>query len=85
MRRILTVDGQTLSGIVIAEDKNSVSILASQEAKLPTVIARAEIEEMNTSKVSMMPKALLDQYTQDEIFEILAYLESVSRSATASE
>jgi hypothetical protein len=33
----------------------------------------------------MMPKALLDQYTQDEIFEILAYLESVSRSATASE
>jgi putative membrane-bound dehydrogenase-like protein len=85
MRRILTVDGQTLSGIVIAEDKNAVSILASQEATLPTVIARADIEEMNTSKVSMMPKALLDQYTQDEIFEILAYLESVSRSATASE
>ncbi|MFN9956864.1 MAG: c-type cytochrome, partial [bacterium] len=59
MRRILTVDGQTLSGIVIDEDKNAVSILASQEATLPTVIARADIEEMNTSKVSMMPKALL--------------------------
>jgi putative heme-binding domain-containing protein len=76
MHLILTIDSQTLSGIVTAEDKNSVTILASQEAKAPTVIPRDDIEEMTKSKTSMMPKALLDQYTQDEIFEIMAYLES---------
>ncbi len=76
MHLILTTDSQTLSGIVTAQDKNSVTILANQEAKSPTVIPRDEIEEMTKSANSMMPKALLDQYTQDEIFEILAYLES---------
>jgi len=76
MHLILTESGQTLSGIITAEDKNSVTILASQEAKATTVISRDDIEEMTKSKTSMMPKALLDQYTQDEIFEIMAYLES---------
>jgi hypothetical protein len=62
-----------------AEDKNSVTILTSQEAKSPTVIARDDIEEMTKSATSIMPKALLDQYTQDEIFEIVAYLEAVGK------
>ena len=75
---ILTVNSQTISGIVIAQGKNTVTILANQEAKAPTVIQRDDIEEMAKSTISMMPKALLDQYTQDEIFEIMAYLESVS-------
>jgi putative membrane-bound dehydrogenase-like protein len=77
MHLVLTVEGQTISGIMTAEDKNSVSLLSSQEAKTPTVILRDDIEEMNKSKISMMPKGLLDQYTEDEIFEIIAYLQSV--------
>jgi hypothetical protein len=28
------------------------------------------------SSVSMMPKALMDQYTKDELFELMAYLEN---------
>ncbi len=79
MHLILTVDGQTISGIVTAEDKNSVTMLSSQEAKAPSVILRDDIDEMNKSKISMMPKGLLDQYTQDEIFEIVAYLETIGK------
>jgi putative membrane-bound dehydrogenase-like protein len=79
MHLILTVDGQTISGIVTAEDKNSVTLLSSQEAKAPSVILRDDIDEMNKSKISMMPKGLLDQYTQDEIFEIVAYLETIGK------
>ncbi len=81
MHLILTVDGQTVSGIITAEDKSSVSILSSQEAKSPTIVPRDDIDEMNKSKISMMPKGLLDQYTEDEIFEIVAYLESVGKKA----
>ena len=76
MHLVLTVDGQTMSGIVVAEDKDSVSILANAEAKEPTVIALDDIEEMVKTSTSMMPRALLDQYTQDEIFELLAYLKA---------
>ena len=77
MHLVLTVDGQTYSGIVTKEDKESVTMLSSPEAKEPTIIAQDDIEEMVKTATSMMPKALLDQYTRDEVFEILAYLKSV--------
>ncbi len=75
MHVILTADGRTLTGLVVAEDKDSVSLLENPEAKQPTVIPQDDIEEMVKTSKSMMPKALLDQYTQDEIFELLAYLQ----------
>jgi hypothetical protein len=28
------------------------------------------------SSISMMPKALMDQYTKDELFEMISYLEN---------
>ncbi|MDZ4852358.1 MAG: PVC-type heme-binding CxxCH protein [Pirellulaceae bacterium] len=84
MHLILTTDSQTLSGIVIAEDKNSVTLLVNQETKAPLVIPRDDIEEMTKSTASIMPKALLDQYTQDEIFEIIAYLESAGTANAAA-
>lgn len=77
MQKILTVDGQTITGILTAEDDDNVTLLASPDAKEPLVLPQDDIEAMIPSSVSMMPKALLDQYTKDEIFELLAYLQSV--------
>ncbi|MEQ9406190.1 MAG: hypothetical protein RIK87_00630 [Fuerstiella sp.] len=39
-----------------------------------TTIKRDEIEEMFTSKTSMMPNGLLNNLTQDEILDLIAYL-----------
>ena len=77
MQRILTVDGRTVTGVLISEDNAKVTLLSNPEAKEPTVILQDDIEAMVPSSVSMMPKALMDQYTKDEVFEVLAYLESV--------
>ncbi len=77
MQRILTVDGRTLTGVLIKEDDDNVMIMTNPEAKEPTVIPQDDIDAMVPSSVSMMPKALMDQYTKDEIFEMMAYLESV--------
>ncbi len=77
MQKILTVDGQTITGILIAEDDDNVTLMSSPDAKEPLVLSQDDIEAMVPSSVSMMPKALLDQYTKDEIFELLSYLESV--------
>ncbi len=78
MHTILTADGNTLSGIIVKEDDDHVHILANPESPKPTLVPQDEIEEMVPSQNSMMPKALMDQYTKDEIFELLAYLESIN-------
>jgi putative heme-binding domain-containing protein len=83
MHLVLTVDGQTVSGIVTDETRDAVTLVASPEAEEPTIIARDDIEEMVKTSQSMMPKSLLDQYTRDEILEILAYLKSVDPQVDA--
>lgn len=71
---VITDSGKTLSGIVTAEDGKSISILSNPEAPEPMVIPRDEIEEIIQSSTSLMPKALLDKFTNDEIMEILSYI-----------
>ncbi|MEM1067274.1 MAG: c-type cytochrome [Planctomycetota bacterium] len=74
MQRILTADGRTLTGVLVEETDDVVKLLTNPESKEPTIIPQDDIEAMVPSSVSMMPKALLDQYTADEIYELMAYL-----------
>jgi putative heme-binding domain-containing protein len=74
MQRILTVDGRTVTGVLVEENDDVVKLLTNPESQEPTVVPQDDIEAMVPSSVSMMPKALMDQYTKDEIFELLAYL-----------
>lgn len=76
MKIILDIDGKTTSGIVTAEDKDTISILENPEIPKPKVIQKDDIEEIIPSTVSMMPKALLDKFTKEEIMEILSYISS---------
>ncbi len=78
VRVIVTLEGKIITGVVTAEDKTSVSVFDNPEAPDPTVVQRALIAEMVKTSKSMMPKALLDRFTKDEIFEILAFLEAGS-------
>lgn len=78
---LLTYDGDTLSGLVVEETKDTISILENPESTMPTKIAKDEIEERVKTSNSMMPKGLLNQYSKDEIFEIMAYIESVQTDA----
>lgn len=78
MQLILTVEGRTISGIVTAEDDDHVTMLTNPESKEPTLIPQDDIEEMVKSTTSMMPKALMDQYSKAEIFELLGYLKSLA-------
>ncbi len=75
MQKVLTVDGQTLTGIRVMEDDEKVLLMTNPESNKPVTLLQDDIEIMAPSAVSMMPKALLDQYTKDEIFEILAFLQ----------
>ncbi|MGN6136275.1 MAG: plastocyanin/azurin family copper-binding protein [Aureliella sp.] len=74
VQSVLTADGKVYSGIIVAEDKNGLALISSPEQTEPTRIARDDVEEIVKSSKSIMPIGLLDQYTKDEIFEILSYL-----------
>jgi hypothetical protein len=41
-----------------------------------TNLKRSDITEMKASKVSMMPSGLLDTLSEDEVFDLLVYLQS---------
>ena len=75
---VYTLKGKVISGIVKEETKQAISIIVNPEAPKPTVIDRDDIDEVAKSSKSMMPKALLDRFTEDEILELLHYLESVA-------
>ena len=78
---MLTDDGRAVSGLVVAEDDDTVSVLVNPEAKEPQVIEKDAILEMVQTDVSLMPKALLDRFTEDEILELLAYLRGLEAPA----
>jgi putative heme-binding domain-containing protein len=78
---IVTDKGRVITGIVQAEDATSVFVLVNPESPVPVVIKRAEIDEIVKTSISMMPKALLDRFTTDEIFEILSYVEHAGEPA----
>ncbi len=70
--QVLTTDnGRTLTGIVIAENGNAVT-LQTQNEKL--VIPLAEIESRVDSPQSMMPEGILTPLSLDEIRALVAYL-----------
>lgn len=71
---VIDIDGKTTSGMVVAEDKKSISLLTDPEAKEPTVISMDDVDEIIPSSTSMMPKALLDKFTKEEILTILNYI-----------
>jgi putative heme-binding domain-containing protein len=81
MHLVLTFDGRTVSGILVEETKEQITLMSNPEEAEPTVIPQDDIEEVVKTSTSMMPKAILDQYTQDEIFEMLFYLENASQAA----
>jgi len=80
---VVTDDGKVLSGIVTVQDRESVTIITNPEKPEPRVIRRDDIDEMIKTSTSLMPRGLLDRFTQDEIFELFAFLVSLQEDHTS--
>ncbi|TWU26026.1 PVC-type heme-binding CxxCH protein [Bythopirellula polymerisocia] len=68
---VLTDDGLVVSGLVKAEDDNSVTIQTTTNV---VVIPKNEIEDRYLSEQSMMPDDQLKQFSPSEIVSLLTYL-----------
>jgi len=69
---VVTADGRILTGLV-AEDSQQRVVLKVQGGKLET-IARADVEQMVVSELSMMPEDLEKQIKPQEMIDLFAYL-----------
>ncbi len=68
---ILYVNGRAITGVVSAEDDQSVTLRNATET---VVVPKDEIEERVLSDVSLMPENQLKQYSKLEIISLIAYL-----------
>ena len=73
-----TKDGRTLTGIVVAESANAITIRTTNE---DVVVPVNEIEKRRVSQVSMMPEGLLDALSDEDAKDLIAYLGSPQQVA----
>ena len=74
-KQVLTTDGQFVTGLVVYESVDGVTLMAADgHTKRVNV---DEIQEMRSSEVSLMPEGLLQGLSDAEIADLLAYLKSL--------
>ncbi len=74
---ILVDDGRLLTGLVIEETDDRIRMLPNllKPDKIET-IDKSAVEQRRVAEVSSMPEGLLDTFTVEEIFDLLAFLQS---------
>ncbi len=72
---ILTTAGQTLTGLIIRDTGDE--IFVQQQIGEPIRVARKEIETLLPSTVSIMPNGLDKSLAEEELADIVAYLQSL--------
>jgi putative heme-binding domain-containing protein len=78
-----TREGEVFSGLIVREDALKV-VLRPDQAERPIEIAKAQIKDRRTSKISTMPDGLIDRLTQEQIADLLAFLQSVPPTTSAA-
>lgn len=72
---VITEDGKTHSGVVVNLNGDRLTLNTDlADPNMRVNIDRKEIEEMEVSKVSAMPKGLFSKMTEDEVMDLTAYV-----------
>lgn len=74
---LLTVDGRVVSGLIKAEDDNSITLQTSDRQ---VIIPKDEIDQRVKGTKSMMPDDQLKQFSPHEIRSLIAYLQGKRQS-----
>jgi putative membrane-bound dehydrogenase-like protein len=74
---VQTKDGRVLSGMAIARDDAGVTLVNAKNEK--TTILASEIDELQESRLSLMPEDLYKQLKPQELRDLFAYLESAGK------
>jgi putative heme-binding domain-containing protein len=78
-----TMSGKTVTGRVVEDTKDSIAVQPDPLSPERVVIKKDDIESRTASKVSPMPASLADVLTQDEILDLIAYLQAQGKRGKA--
>jgi putative heme-binding domain-containing protein len=70
----VTKDGQVLTGLLAESTVDTITLVDAKNQR--TVLKRSDLEELQESPVSLMPENLLDQLTDQQIRDLIAYLQT---------
>ncbi len=73
---IIKRDGTEITGLIVEETAAKVVVMTNALTREQIEIPKAEITKREPSLLSPMPEGLLNTFTQDEILDLLAYVES---------
>jgi putative heme-binding domain-containing protein len=76
---VITEAGKSYSGLVL-EEGDSYVIYPSDTSKPADKVLKAEVLEIQPSKLSQMPEGLLDKLSKEELNDLMAYLMSGGNS-----
>ncbi|MCC9603926.1 DUF1080 domain-containing protein [Stieleria sp. JC731] len=74
--RVLTDEGRVITGLVVKQDNGDLLVYPVEADAKPIAVEADTIEQIDPSKVSQMPEALLDQLNADEVRDLMTYLMS---------
>ena len=78
MTLILTDEGRTYSGIVAGETERQLQLRVASEDQ-PVLIPKSSIESREIAPVSMMPDGLLGTLKDQEVIDLIVYLQSAKQ------
>ncbi len=73
---VQTRDGFIHVGVIVAEDEKAISIVTNPQSPIPQAVPKGRIARRSLGEGSLMPIGLLNNFTKEEVLEILTYLES---------
>lgn len=71
-KKVLTLDGRVLIGMVSQRDDQSIEVRDSNNRV--SIVSEAKIDQILPSNSSIMPNGLLDDLSLQEISDMMAYL-----------
>lgn len=71
-----TADGDTNVGRITQEDDQKILLQTNPLSTDTIEIVKKDVKARSLSKVSMMPQGLVDNFSKEEIFDLIAYLRS---------
>src|SRR5262249_17535175 len=69
-------DGDSVLGMIVKEDADNVTLQTGPSDTLIQTLKKSDIKERRPQNSSPMPVALLNMLSKDQVFDLLAYLES---------
>ena len=70
----LTKDGQVLTGLLAESTADTITLVDAKSQR--TVLKRNDLEELKESPVSLMPEKLLDDLSDQQVRDLVAYLQT---------